>query len=110
MTVEQIEKIVPGDVIMNIKTKETQIVKSVEGTAEKGCVFWEGGGSTPTNPHLRGVEYVSLMRDRIVYVPGTVRDAIDRERPAIFRIQKALLRFSSKAKVIIGKDYWKFEE
>lgn len=111
MTKEQIEKILPGDVIMNIKTREAQVVKSVEGTAEKGCVFWEGGGSTPMNPHLQSINYVSLMRDRTVYVPGTVYDAIKCENcETVQQIQNTLLRFNSKAKVIITKDYWIIEE
>lgn len=64
MTVKEILKMRPGDVIFNLRTKEAQVVKEIHGTPDKGYVCWRDGGSTPTNPHLQSIDYVSLMRDR----------------------------------------------
>ena len=106
MTIEEIAKIQPGDVIMNIATNKAQVVKSVDGTPDKGCVHWRDGGSTPTNPHLQSVDYVSLMRDRVVQY-GNIKQDIANQ---VLLIQFCLKNSAPDAKVEITKDWWNVKE
>lgn len=59
MTEKEYNKLQPGHVVANLKTRDLKVVEKVHD----GYVCWKDGGSTPKSPHLMSPDYIPLLRD-----------------------------------------------